>query len=119
MVGRVGVCLGALLFAACSPSPGTSAGSGASAGSGTGAELGSGNPQGDASMSSTTSGSGSNESGSTTGPVGIQIPAECGELQGTTGLFPNGEVYSITCSEFLGPAFTTDAAANGALLRPD
>jgi hypothetical protein len=50
-------------------------------------------------------------SGTTLGPAGIKIPAECGQLAGTTGLTASGGIVLTTCSEFFGPAFEVDASS--------
>ncbi len=46
-----------------------------------------------------------------TGPAGISIPAECGQLAGTAGLDADGGILLTTCSEFFGPAFEMDASS--------
>jgi hypothetical protein len=55
--------------------------------------------------------------GTTVGPVGISIPAECGQLAGTTGLTANGGILLTTCSEFFGPAFQMDASATAVITK--
>jgi hypothetical protein len=55
--------------------------------------------------------------GTTVGPAGISIPAECGQLAGTTGLTANGGIVLTTCSEFFGPAFEMDASSTAVIAK--
>jgi len=51
------------------------------------------------------------------GPAGISIPAECGQLAGTTGLTADGGILLTTCSEFFGPAFEMDASSTSVVAK--
>jgi hypothetical protein len=61
--------------------------------------------------------SGGSASGATIGPVGISIPAECGQLAGTTGLTASGGIVLTTCGEFFGPAFQMDASSTAVITK--